>query len=578
MSGLMRPILTTTAYVLATLTTDAITNIAATTATSGGNITNDGGAPVTQRGVCWSTVTAPTTADNLTNDGTGTGTFVSNMTGLTTGIPYFVRAYAITLAGTAYGNEQTFTPTGPGVPTVTTDAPTSGTQTSVTSGGNVTSDGGASVTARGVVWSATSFPPTLADPHTTDGSGMGTFTSSVTGLTTGLTYTIIAYATNSYGTAYGNQTFYTPVGLPTVLTLPLNYTAPATTATSGVWVTNDGGTPVTALGIVWDIAPNPTVTTNLGITIENPGLGYYQSSNMTGIAQSTTYYVRAYATNGVGTVYGAEFSFTPGVLSAPTITTDPVLNKIGAIAEGGGTVLTDGGDPIITAGLCWDLSTNADPTVGTNLGLTLDGWNGQFFSMMTGLTVGTSYKVRAYATNGTGTSYGSAVTFTATAAYVGQIIQGGWFNGTVFNIDGTGTHGLIADTFPWAYTDWGCASSVTGATGTAIGTGLSNTSAIRADITANLCVSAYSGPPNYMDFAAISPSWIGVDWYLPSKDEVNEIFLTSGTTFLPVSTNTIWSSSEVDATHVWYFDGATSTWHNDGLKSGYYLAWAIRSF
>jgi hypothetical protein len=92
-----------------TVTTVVITNISQTTATSGGNVTADGGAPVTARGVCWSTMPNPTTADSLTSDGTGTGVFVSNLTGLTPNTPYYVRAYATNSVGTAYGDEVTFT-------------------------------------------------------------------------------------------------------------------------------------------------------------------------------------------------------------------------------------------------------------------------------------------------------------------------------------------------------------------------------------------------------------------------------------------------------------------------------------
>ncbi|MDD2964856.1 MAG: BNR-repeat neuraminidase N-terminal domain-containing protein [Bacteroidales bacterium] len=92
----------------ASVTTDAVTAIAATTATSGGNVTADGNLPVTARGVCWNTTGTPTTADSKTTDGTGTGTFTSSMTGLTAGTPYYVRAYATNALGTSYGSEETF--------------------------------------------------------------------------------------------------------------------------------------------------------------------------------------------------------------------------------------------------------------------------------------------------------------------------------------------------------------------------------------------------------------------------------------------------------------------------------------
>lgn len=101
-----------------TITTIAITNIAETTASSGGNVTSDGGSAVTARGVCWSTTTGPTTANSKTTNGTGTGTFVSSVTGLTNGDTYYLRAYATNSIGTAYGLERVFTtpiPTSSGV-------------------------------------------------------------------------------------------------------------------------------------------------------------------------------------------------------------------------------------------------------------------------------------------------------------------------------------------------------------------------------------------------------------------------------------------------------------------------------
>ena len=92
-----------------TLTTDSITSITRESATSGGNITDDGGLNVIARGVCWSTSPNPTLGDNHTTNGTGTGNFSSNITGLEISTTYYVRAYATTNAGTTYGNEVSFT-------------------------------------------------------------------------------------------------------------------------------------------------------------------------------------------------------------------------------------------------------------------------------------------------------------------------------------------------------------------------------------------------------------------------------------------------------------------------------------
>lgn len=93
---------------VSTLVTIPPASITQTTAVSGGNITSDGGSSVTSRGVCWSTNANPTIANDKTTDGSGTGNFTSTISGLTQGQTYYVRAYAINSAGTAYGNEVSF--------------------------------------------------------------------------------------------------------------------------------------------------------------------------------------------------------------------------------------------------------------------------------------------------------------------------------------------------------------------------------------------------------------------------------------------------------------------------------------
>ena len=94
---------------LPTVTTTNVSNITQTTATSGGNVTDDGGATLTARGVCWSTSQNPTISNSHTADGNGTGSFTSNITGLTANTTYYVRAYATNEKGTAYGEQRSFT-------------------------------------------------------------------------------------------------------------------------------------------------------------------------------------------------------------------------------------------------------------------------------------------------------------------------------------------------------------------------------------------------------------------------------------------------------------------------------------
>ena len=186
----------------ATVVTTEAGSITHNSAISGGNITNDGGTSILERGVCWNTSQNPTLSNNHTTDGNGSGSFTSSLTGLTQNTTYYVKAYATNSIGISYGSEESFTTLT--TPTLTTTAITAITDNSAQSGGNITDNGGATVTARGVCWS-TSQNPTTADSKTTDGSGTGSFTSSLTGLSSETTYYVRAYATNSVGTAYGNE-------------------------------------------------------------------------------------------------------------------------------------------------------------------------------------------------------------------------------------------------------------------------------------------------------------------------------------------------------------------------------------
>jgi hypothetical protein len=196
-----------TAIVLPTITTAELSYITSNTAKGGGNITNDGGSPITFRGVCWSTSPTPTISDSKTSDGTGTGSFTSSITGLLHGRTYFFRAYAANSMGTSYGNQITKSTTAV-LPTINTATLSDITSTTATVRVNIIDDGGSPIISRGVCWS-TSPTPTISDSKTSDGTGSGSFTSSMTGLIAGTTYYFRAYATNDIGTSYGGTSAVT---------------------------------------------------------------------------------------------------------------------------------------------------------------------------------------------------------------------------------------------------------------------------------------------------------------------------------------------------------------------------------
>ncbi|MDD2297287.1 MAG: FISUMP domain-containing protein [Sphaerochaetaceae bacterium] len=303
------------------VSTGEVTNITATTATCAGNVFADGGAAIIARGICWSTSQFPTISDSKTSNGNGLGIFTSNITSLSPNTTYYVRAYATNSVGIAYGEQKTFTTNvEQTLPTVTTGDISNITTTTADCSGNVTSDGGSSVTARGVCWS-TSENPTTSDSKTTNGTGLGTYTSNITGISPNTTYYVRAYATNAKGTAYGEQKTFTTNAeqtTPTVTTGEITNITTTTADCSGN-VTSDGGSSVTARGVCWRTSENPTTSDSK--TTDGTGVGDF-TSNLTGLSPSTTYYVKAYATNSKGTAYGEQKSFKTNQEEEGTTFTD----------------------------------------------------------------------------------------------------------------------------------------------------------------------------------------------------------------------------------------------------------------
>lgn len=289
-------------------TTDSVTYFAAKVTTQ---IKSTGGNTITQHGHCWSTKSKPTTDDAKTTQGKldGPGTYTSELTGLQDNTTYYVRSYVTYPNGTVYGLEQTLKTLETRPPQVTTAEVIGITRTSAQCGGT-NDNGGLTVTTHGVCWN-TNENPTLENNtgYTTDGSGTSNFNSELTGLAENTNYYVAAYATNEKGTGYGEvksfktHLYYTPIVTTAEIT-EITWNS----AKSGGAVSGENIGTITARGVCWNTTGNPTLENSMGHTTEGTGTGNF-TSELTGLTESTSYYVASYATNEEGTAYGQMKQF-----------------------------------------------------------------------------------------------------------------------------------------------------------------------------------------------------------------------------------------------------------------------------
>ena len=190
---------------LPTVTTDKVDNIESTAATIYGTVVSDGYDSVLARGFCWDVNPNPTKEANALTVGAGLGSFSAVLSGLTSGATYYVRAFADNSCGTSYGKEMTFTTTQKSLPVVRTLSVGSITYEAATFYGEVVSDGGDSVTAYGVCWGLQMNPTIESNSVKIVGRGTGSFSTKLEELDAETMYYARTFATNSQGTAYGDN-------------------------------------------------------------------------------------------------------------------------------------------------------------------------------------------------------------------------------------------------------------------------------------------------------------------------------------------------------------------------------------
>ena len=286
-------------------------------------------------------------------------------------------------------------------PTVTTTVASSIANISATLGGNVTADGGATVTERGIVYSTSDATPTVAEGATkvSMGSGTGSFSQSVGSLAQGTIYYYKAYAINSSGTSYGESRSFTTLAPPTITSVSPS-SGPASGGTSVV---------ITGTNLLSAIAVKFGSTNATGFTVNSAT--QIIATSPAGAAGTVDITV----TTAVGTsATSTADQYT--YLVAPTVTTQAVSNIAATAATGNGTVTATGGANITERGIYYSTTNGFADGAGTKVSTTGD-WSvpGSFTQAITGLTAGTTYYVKAFAKNSAETGYGSQVSFTTPA-------------------------------------------------------------------------------------------------------------------------------------------------------------------
>ncbi len=517
---------------LPNLSTAAVSNLSATTATSGGEVVSDGGHAVTGRGVCWATSPNPTVSGSKTSDGAGTGVFTSNLTGLVSGTLYYLRAWATNSAGTTYGNQVSFqyVPSISGTPSVSPVGYPAGSGKLAVSWTPVTG-----ATSYDLYYSTTSNPPAQPNGPTDLGGSPGT----IAGLTNYTTYYVWVVAkTASASSPLSSMGSGSPGVHVTSVSLDKTSCGIAVGATSTLTATMSPAD-ATDPSVAWSsdnaTISKPTASGQFTAQVTHPLSGQATitaTSNDTGYAATCT-------------------------VSDPVAVTDVSLNfTTKSMTMNGGTAT---------------LVATVTPPNASNKAVA---WESSDTNVATVSSTGVVTHV------GSGEATISATTvdggFQATCAVDVRYAIGdtGPAGGIVFYDAGLGAS-FLADNVPYRYLEAAPANldqlywlpySATftylpGATGTGIGAGKYNTSVI---------IGSYGTSEVYAARSCLEYSLGGKtgEWYLPSKDENDLLFtnlISNGFGNFP-STDFYCTSSMNGTTDIWceYMDTSAGPY---GLRS-----------
>ena len=390
------------------LSTNAVTLITASGFNANVTIISNKGFSIINSGFVWSTSPNPTTSlsTKTSNNATyQTGSFTNSITGLIPNTTYYLRSYASNQWGTSYG-EELVVKTNDGLPVVVTVNASSITSNYFNITYSISSTGGYPIVSQGFIWSTQNNPNISLDTKTNYGNSpqTGSKTGSSAQVNASTAYYVKAYATNSNGTVYGNEiTVNTLSGLITLSTNSVTLQSSSTVLASANIVSN-GGTVINNAGFVWDTNPNPTISLSTNINYSSTYQSGVFNGTITNLLANTTYYVRPYATNQFGTVYGVEKMITTSK-GVPVVQTDVPINAAKNTISVTGSILSNSGASILTKGFCYSTIPN-----NQNAPKVFDASNFTAINtIIPNLLPGVKYYVKAFASNSIGIGFGNEI-------------------------------------------------------------------------------------------------------------------------------------------------------------------------
>ncbi len=414
-------VLTFTTYGIPTVpgvSTQTVDNVTSSSARAKGNITSLGNvSKILSYGHVWSTSPTPvleTSASTNLGELTTTSSFTSKLENLSAYTTYYVRAYAINEKGVAYGDDVAFV-TGKGNPVVETGSVTEIIHNAATCEGRIVTTGGHDIPEYGICWGKSAMPTYSGSHIAADYETGGVYHIRLEGLEEQMTYYSRAYVKTSEGTLfYGSDVKFATtkeIKLPmledvTVSEISFN------SAELHSRITSDGGSTIDECGFCWGNYPKPDVSDNV---LKCSPSSKELSKVLGSLEPGKKYYVRAFATNVMGTEYSHDCSFYTLEPSEPKVKTVEVVSTGHDTAVIKGSI-EDLGDGLVTAyGFCYS-ATETNPTLDhTSCSYGKTDKKGTFEGEITGLKPKTKYYVRAYATNSLGTVYGNVLNLTTSA-------------------------------------------------------------------------------------------------------------------------------------------------------------------